>query len=95
VTDIEQSIIAFADRREMTVVRELVRAVRDCIDLKHEIGVPLLPETRAAIDELEDMIVALKLSLLRHHPDQLELPLDLPDAKEGEQKASHRGDVAS
>ena len=95
MTYIEHSVIAFADRRELIVVRQLVHAMHDAVSLKQELGLPLLPETRRAIDELEAMIVDLKLSLLRHHPDQLELPLDLPDAKEGGQKASHRGDVAS
>jgi hypothetical protein len=85
MTDIQHGVIAFADRREMTVVRELLAAMRDCVDLKGELGLPLVPETRAAIDELEGMIVELKLALLRmHQPDQLELPLDLP-AKEGKE----------
>jgi hypothetical protein len=50
--------------------------------------------TREAVAELEEMVTSLKLDLLRHHPDQLQLPLDLPDALEGEQKASHQDDVA-
>jgi len=41
------------------------------------------------------MIVDLKLASLRmHHPDQLQLPLEDPDAKEGELKADHQDDVA-
>jgi hypothetical protein len=86
MTDIEYRVIAFADKRE-TTVRELIRAMHDCIDLKREIGVPLLAETRAAIDDLEDMVGSLKLALLRHHPGQLVLDGlgDLSnDANEGE-----------
>jgi hypothetical protein len=95
MTEIEYQVIAYADSRELSVVRELVHAVHDAVSLKAELGLPLLPETRRAIDELEAMIVDLKLALLRHHPDQLELPLDLP-AKEGTHEASrHRNDVAS
>jgi hypothetical protein len=85
MTDIEHQVIAYADSRELSVVRHLVHAVHDAISLKGELGLPLLPETRAAIDDLEAMIVDLKLALLRmHHPDQLQLPLEDPDAKEGE-----------
>lgn len=36
MTDIQHSVIAFADRRELTVVRQLVEAVRDAVDLKAE-----------------------------------------------------------
>jgi hypothetical protein len=60
----------------MTVVRELLAALRDCIDLKAELHLPLVPETRVAISEMEDAISPLKLAMLRHHPDQLELPLE-------------------
>ena len=70
MTDIQHQVIAYADARELSVVRQLVHAVHDAIDVKGELGLPLLPETRAAIDDLEAMIVDLKLSLLRHHPDQ-------------------------
>ena len=51
--------------------------MRDCIDLKRELGLPVLPETREAILELESDILAIKLKVLRsHHPDQLLLDLN-------------------
>ena len=64
--------------------------MRDCINLRREIGLPVLDETRAAVDEMEEMIVDLKLELLRHHPEQPPLPgmEDLPVAKEGELEAN-------
>jgi hypothetical protein len=75
MTDIQHSVIAFADRRELTVVRQLVEAVRDAVDLKAELGLPLRPETRRAVDELEEMIGSLKLQMLRRpDPNQMVLP---------------------
>jgi len=83
---IKPQVVAFIDSHELAVVKQALAAMHDAVDLKDELGLPLCPETRAAIDELEAMVVSLKLALLRHHPNQLELPLDLP-AEEREHEA--------
>ena len=86
---IKPKVVAFVDQRELNVVRQALKAMRDCIDLKRELGLPVLPETREAILELESEIGSLKLQLLRSpHPDQPTLPgmEDLPVAKEGGMK---------
>jgi hypothetical protein len=49
--------------------------------LKRELGLPELPETRQAIQELEDQVHSLKLEMLHSsHPEQPMLPgmEDLP-----------------
>jgi hypothetical protein len=88
-TNIEHNV-AFIDQRELSVVRQALEAMRDCIDLKREIGLPVRPETRQAILELEDEIGSLKLELLRApHPDQLMLPgMEDLSTKEGKQEAN-------
>ncbi len=55
---------------------QAAKALHDALALKREIGLPALLETRAAINELEERIVSLKLESLRapHHPEQLVLP---------------------
>ena len=81
MTDIRPKVVAFIDQRELSVVREAIRAMRDCIGLRREIGLPVLPETRQAILELEDEIWSLRRKLLRslsHDPEQLMLP-GMPD----------------
>jgi hypothetical protein len=66
--------------------------LHDALALKREIGLQVLPETRQAIDELEGMIVSLKLELRSPHPDQMALPgMENLSPKEG----SHRDGVAS
>lgn len=45
----------------------MVTALHDALALKREIRRPVPPETRSAIEELENQIVALKLQLLRSH----------------------------
>jgi hypothetical protein len=96
VTNLQADVVAFVDRREMVVAREAVKALQDAVDLKAELGLPVLPETRAAIAELEAQIHSLKQALLRSpHPDQLMLTgMEGLVAKEGKQEAS-RGGVAS
>ena len=78
MTDIMVETVDFVQRRESSAVKQALQAVtalRDALALKREIGLPVLPETRSAIEELENQIVALKLQLLRsHHPDQMVLP---------------------
>jgi hypothetical protein len=71
-----QHNVAFIERRELSVVRQALKAMRDCINLKREIGLPVLAETREAILELVSEIGSLKLQLLRspHQPEQLMLP---------------------
>jgi hypothetical protein len=93
MTDIQHQVTTFIDQRETVVVREALRAVRDCLDLRLEVGLPVPQVTCDVILELEKEVSALKLRLLRHHPDQPPLPgmEDLSDAKDGEQL----GDVAS
>jgi hypothetical protein len=57
--------------------------------LKKAIHLPVLAETHRAVEQLESEIHALKLALLRRNPpDQLQLPLEDHDAKEGEQEAN-------
>jgi hypothetical protein len=90
MTDISigPQVVAFIDQRELAVIKQALTAMADCISLRREVGLPELAATRQAVDQLEDMVTDLKLSLLRHHPDQLELPLGLP-AKEGKHEAGH------
>jgi hypothetical protein len=67
--------VAFIDSHELAVVRQALAAMRDAVDLKAELGLPVLAETRDAILELESDILAIKLKVLRsHHPDQMTLP---------------------
>ncbi len=91
--------VDFIQQRERSAIKHALAAVmalHDAVSLKHELRLPLLDATREAISELEDQVTSLKLALLRqNHPDQLELPMDLPSTKEGEHEASHRGDMAS
>ena len=88
-TSIEPKVVAFVQQRELAVAKDAVKALHDCLALKRELKLPVLDQTRQAIQELEDGIHSLKVELLRsHHPDQLELPLDLP-AKEGKHEAGH------
>ena len=78
-TNIERNV-EFIQRRELAVVKQALTAMRDCLALKREIGLPVLHETREAILELESQILSLKEELLRslsQHPDQLMLP-DMP-----------------
>jgi hypothetical protein len=86
MTDIEHSTVAFVDIRERTVARQALKAMRDVVDLKAELGLPLLPETREAILELEGMVSTLRLTILRSpHAEQPMLPgmgQDLLAAKE-------------
>jgi hypothetical protein len=89
-------VVAFVQQREIAAAREAVRALRDCVSLKRATHLPVSVETHRAVELLEAEIASLKVALLRRNPpDQLELPMDLPSTKDGEQKASHRGDVAS
>jgi hypothetical protein len=75
MTDIQHSVVSFIDTREMNAVREALRAVRDAISLKHELGLPLLSSTREAILAMEAEISSLKLALLRDpHVGQMVLP---------------------
>jgi hypothetical protein len=95
---IKPQVVAFIDSHELAVVKQALAAMHDAINLKAEIGLPVLTETRQAVEQLESEIHDLRLALLRqNHPDQpvLDGMEDLPVAKEGEQKASHRGDMAS
>jgi hypothetical protein len=101
MTDFVTETVDFIQRRESSAVEQALAAVtalHDALALKWELRLPVVAETRAAILELEDQILALKLESLRapHHPDQLVLPgmEGLPVAKEGKQEAS-RGDMAS
>ena len=72
--NIRPKVHAFVDQRELAVVREALKAMREAIALKRELHLPVLPETRAAIESLEYEVGTLKLEMLRcHHPDQLSL----------------------
>jgi len=74
-TSIKPEVVAFVQQRELAVAKDAVRAIHDCLALKRELKLPVLDQTRQAIQELEDGIHSLKLELLRsHHPDQLTLP---------------------
>ncbi len=90
MTDIQASVIAFANQRELTVAKDAVRALHNAVNLKHTLGLPVLPETRQAILELEDEIASLKLELLRSlHPEQMTLPgMEGLVAKESEVEAN-------
>ena len=73
MTDIMVETVDFVQRRESSAVKQalrVVKALHDALALKREIALPVLPETRAAVIELEDEIGSLKLKLLRHHPEQ-------------------------
>jgi hypothetical protein len=96
-TSIGPNVIAFVDQRELSVVKQALTAMQDCLALKVEIGLPVLAETRAAIQELEDGIHSLRLALLRSpHADQMVLPGIENLSKDGEQQhTSHRDNVAS
>ena len=90
-TNVEHNV-DFIEQHERAVVKQALQAVaalHDALALKREIALPVLPETRAAVIELEDEIGSLKLKLLRPlHPEQPPLPgmEDLTVAKEGETK---------
>lgn len=71
--------IDFVQRRESSAVTQALAAMttlHHAVSLKHELRLPLLPETRAAIAQLEDQIQSLRLESLRaqHNPDQMVLP---------------------
>ena len=91
MTDIQHQVVSFIDTREITVVREALRAVRDCLDLRLEVGLPVPQATRDAVFALADEVSDLKIRLLRHHPEQPPLPgmEDLPVAKEGETRPAN------
>jgi hypothetical protein len=80
VTDqIVTETIDFIQRRELSAVKQALQAVtalHDALALKREIRLPVLAETRDAILELEDQILALKLESLHalSHPDQPRVP---------------------
>ena len=92
-TNVERNV-AFIEQRERVVAKQALAAVTDLHDviaLKRQIRLPVLPETRQAIQELEGEIGSLKLKLLRSpQPDQPPLPgmEDLTVAKEGEPEAN-------
>jgi hypothetical protein len=68
MTDITVDTVDFIQRRESSAVKQALAAVtalHDAVALKQEIALPVLPETRQAIAELEDVIGSLKLKLLR------------------------------
>src|SRR5271167_4815801 len=90
MTDIMVETVDFVQRRESSAVKQALQAVKalhDALALKREIRLPVLAETRDAILELEDRVLALKLESLRapQHPDQLVLPgMENLVPKEGE-----------
>ena len=43
---IKPKIVAFVDQRELSAARQALKAMHDAINLKREIGLPVLPETR-------------------------------------------------
>ena len=82
-------VVAFVQQREIAAAREAVRALRDCVSLKRATHLPVSAETHRAVELLEAEIASLKVALLRrNHPDQMELPMDLPSTKEGEHEAN-------
>jgi hypothetical protein len=72
---IKPPVLAFIDSHELAVVRQALTAMRNAVDLKAELGLPVLAETRDAILELESDILAIKLQVLRSQPPgQMTLP---------------------
>jgi hypothetical protein len=60
--------IGFIEQHERAVVKQALHAItalRDGIDLRREIGLPVLAETRDAIVELEDQVASLRVEMLR------------------------------
>jgi hypothetical protein len=51
-------------QRELSAAQRAVAAMHDAVALKREIGLPVLPETRTAIVELEKQISALRTELV-------------------------------
>ena len=93
-TNVEHNV-DFIEQHERAVVKQALQAVaalHDALALKRETALPLLPETWAAVIELEDEIGSLKLKLLRSpQTGQLTFPgmdhpsstVDHPDGHHG------------
>jgi len=61
---------AFINSCELAACRDALQRINDLLSLKAVLGLPALPETREAVEDLEHRLFSLRWKLLGPRPPQ-------------------------